>query len=191
MRRALATAAPLAALAGGYVLTVRGDLTLDLRIGRRQRPLGPIEVTIAAPREVVFDVIEGPYVRTPRALRDKLEVLERTPDMVLAAHYTPVGRLTTTTLETVRFKRPSAVAFRLVRGPVPHVLERYDLTGTPDGTRLRYTGELGADLWGLGRWWADRVAGPWERAVESSLAEVRAEAERRTGPGADAAGPDS
>ena len=93
--------------------------------------------------------------------------------------------------KNLRFERPSAVAFRLVRGPVPHVLERYDLTATPDGTRLRYTGELGADLWGLGRWWADRVAGPWERAVESSLAEIRAEAERRTGPGAGAAGPGS
>ena len=187
MRRALTVAAPLAALAGGYVLMVRGDVTLDLRIGRRLRPLGPIEVTIAAPPEVVFDVVEGPYVRTPRALRDKLEVLERTADMVLAAHYTPVGWLTTTTLETVRFERPSAVTFRLVRGPVPHVLERYDLTTTPDGTRLRYTGELGADLWALGRWWADRVAAVWERAVESSLAELRAEAERRARPGADTA----
>jgi hypothetical protein len=183
----MAVAAPLAALAGGYVLTVRGDLTLDLRMGRRLRPLGPIEVTIAASPEVVFDVVQGPYLRTPRALRDKLEVLERTPDMVLAAHYTAVGRLTTTTLETVRFERPRAVTFRLVRGPVPHVLERYDLTGTPDGTRLRYTGEVGADLWGLGRWWAERVAGPWERTVASSLAEVRAEAERRARPGAETA----
>jgi len=188
VRRALAIAAPLAALAGGYVLTVRGALTLDLRIGRRVRPLGPIDATIVAPREVVFDVVQGPYLRTPHALRGKLEVLERTPDMVLAAHHTSVGRLTTTTLETVRFERPNAVTFRLVRGPVPPVLERYELTATTDGTRLRYTGELGADLWGLGRWWAERVAGPWERAVASSLADVRAEAERRARPGAGAAG---
>jgi hypothetical protein len=180
VRRVLGIAAPLGALATGYVLAVRGDLTLDLRIGRRVRPLGPLEVAIAAPRATVFDVIQDPYLRTPRALRRKLEVLERSPDMVLAAHHTRVGRLTTTTVETVRFARPDAVAFRLVRGPVPHVVERYALEETREGTRVRYTGELGTDLWALGRWWADRVAAPWERVVARSLAEIRAEAERRT-----------
>lgn len=179
MGRILGIAAPLGALAAGYVLTVRGDLTLDVRIGRHVRPLGPIEVTITAPRAVVFDVIQGPYMRTPRALRDKLEVLERAPDMVLAAHHTRVGRLTTTTLETVCFERPHAVAFRLVRGPVPHVLERYDLEDAGGSTRLRYTGEIGADFWRLGRWWANRVAAPWERAVAHSLADITAEAQRR------------
>jgi hypothetical protein len=182
VRRALGVAGPLAVFAAGYVLTVRGDLTLDLRVGRRVRALGPIDITIAAPPDVVFDVVQEPYLRTPRALRDKLEVLERSGDMVLAAHHTPVGLLTTTTLETVRFERPESVSFRLVRGPVPHVVERYDLIAVPDGTRLRYTGELGADLWQLGRWWADRVAAPWERTVERSLAEVRIEAERRARP---------
>jgi hypothetical protein len=47
--------------------------------------------------------------------------------MVLAAHYTTTGRLTTTTVETVRFQRPHLVTFRLLRGPVPHVLETFEL----------------------------------------------------------------
>ena len=65
----------LAAAAGGYALLVRGALTLDLGIGRRVRPLGPITRTIAAPPETVFDVIAAPYLgRTPRALAGKLEV---------------------------------------------------------------------------------------------------------------------
>jgi hypothetical protein len=47
---------------------------------------------MAAPREVVFDVIAEPYLgRAPRALADKLRVLERGGDMVLAAHFTPLG----------------------------------------------------------------------------------------------------
>ncbi len=33
----------LAAAGGGYMLVVRGALTLDLGVGRRVRPLGPIE----------------------------------------------------------------------------------------------------------------------------------------------------
>jgi hypothetical protein len=69
-----------------YVQVVRGALTLDLGVGRRVRPLGPLRVRIRAPREVVFDVISGPYLgRTPRTLASKLEVLERGSDLVLAA----------------------------------------------------------------------------------------------------------
>jgi hypothetical protein len=84
-----------------------------------------------------------------------------------------------TTLETVRFERPERIHFRLVRGPVPFVVEQFVLHETGTGTRLEYVGEMGTDLWGLGSWWAERVAGPWEAAVRGSFAAVRTEAERR------------
>ena len=175
----------LAAAGGGYVLVARGALTLDLGIGRRVRPLGPIQRMIAAPPETVFDVIAAPYLgRTPRAMKDKLRVWERGSDMVLAEHLTTAGRLTTSTVETVRFERPHRISFRLLRGPVPHVLETYELSATPDGTGFVYSGELGTDGWGLGRWWGDRVAGPWERAVAQSLDSIQAEAERQATTGA-------
>ena len=171
---------PLLAGAGAYALLVRGALTLDLGVGRRIRPLGPITRMIAAPREIVFDVIAGPYLgQTPRAMADSLRVWERGSDMVLAEHLTETGRLTTSTLETVRFERPDLIAFRLVRGPVPHVIETYQLREAPDGTSFTYSGEIGADLWQLGQWWAGRVSAPWERAVARSLDQIQAEAERR------------
>jgi Polyketide cyclase / dehydrase and lipid transport len=170
----------VAAGAGGYALLVRGALTLDLGVGRRVRPLGAIERTIAAPPETVFDVIAEPYLgRTPRALRAKLDVWERGGDMALAAHMTVTGRVTTTTVETVRFERPHRVSFRLVRGPVPHVAETYELRPVDGGTVFTYAGELGTDLWALGSWWAGCVAAPWERAVAGSLESIAAEAERR------------
>jgi hypothetical protein len=168
--------------AGLYGLLVRGALTLDLGVGRTLRPLGPIVLRIGAPREVVFDVVAEPYLgKTPRALADKLHVLERGEDMVLAEHFTDVGPFVATTLETVRFERPGRIDFRLVRGPVPHVVETFELREADGGTELDYSGELGADLWALGRWWGDRVARKWEAAVRSSLAGVKAEAERRAG----------
>jgi hypothetical protein len=173
---------PLAAAGGGYVLLVRGALTLDLGVGRRVRPLGPITRTIAAPVETVFDVIAAPYLgRTPRAMAHTLRVLERGTDMVAAAHFTKAGGITATTVETVRFERPHRVSFRLLRGPVPHVVETYELRAIPQGTEFVYSGELGTDLWGLGRWWGDRVAAPWERAVAQSLEGIAAEAERLAG----------
>ena len=87
-----ATLGLLAGAAGVYGLVVRGAVTIDLGIGRRVRPRGPIERSIAAPPETVFDVIAAPYLgRTPRALQDKLRVGERSSDMALAAHLTTRG----------------------------------------------------------------------------------------------------
>jgi len=174
----------LAALGGTgvvfYALFVRGSLTVDIGIGRRVRALGPLVWYVAAPRELVFEVLSAPYLqRTPRALESKLRVLERGKDMVLAEHFTPVGPAVTTTLETVRFEPPERVHFRLVRGPVPFVVEQFDLRETSEGTALEYSGQLGTDLWAIGGWWGRLVAPRWEAAVQTSLAAVKAEAERR------------
>jgi hypothetical protein len=178
-------------VAGGYLGLVTGALGLDLGVGRRTRPLGPQTVQIAAPRQLVFDLIAQPYLgRTTRAMQDKVQVLERGSDMVLATHRTPVRsplpgrRLVAVTVETVRFRPPERIDFRLVRGPVPYVVETFTLTedpGHPGGTRLTYTGEIGADLWRAGQWWAGVVAGPWQATVATSLTAVKAEAEHRAG----------
>jgi len=183
MRRAITVGSGIGGAALAYALVVRGAVTLDLGFGRRLRPLGPLRVNIAAPRETVFDVIAAPYLgRTPRAMGAKLEVLERESDMVLAAHFTPLGLgLTAKTVETVRFERPERGAFRLLRGPVPHVLETFELREAHGDTEVEYKGELGTDLWGVGRLWGTVVARPWERAVAASLSDIRAEAERRVG----------
>jgi hypothetical protein len=115
-------------------------------------------------------------------MADKVRVLEleQGADLVLAAHRTPIrGRLVATTVETVKFHRPDPVSFRLVRGPVPHVTEEFRLADSDGRTQLSYRGEMAADLWQLGQWWAGAVAGHWEATVAASLAAVKSEAERR------------
>ncbi|SRR5258708_4760280 len=165
----------------GYRLLASGALTIDLGVGRRTRRLGPVSWEIAGARETVFDVISRPYLGpTPRALEEKLQVWERSVEMVLAAHYTEVKCGVTTTVETVRFTRPDRIDFRVVRGPVPHLVEAFILEPTELGTRLTWQGELGTDLWALGSWWGDRVARAWEKAVRASMKPIAAEAERRT-----------
>ena len=186
MAAGLAVATAAAAAAGvSYRLLVSGALTVDTGWGRTLRPLGPFSVDVAAPPELVFDVIAAPYLgRTPRAMSGKLAVLERGTDMVLAAHHTPVRPgVVATTLETVRFQRPDRIDFRLVRGPVPHVVEHFLVRPSDGGAILEYGGELGVDLWGVGRWWGEQVARKWEAAVRSSFSEIQAAAERRAAAG--------
>ena len=173
-----------ASLAGAARLVALGKITVDLGIGRRLRRLGPVSRTIAAPSEVVFDVIADPYLRrTPQALREKLEVWERASDTALAAHFTQTPLGLATTVETVRFERPSLIAFRLLRGPVPHVAESFALEPQEDATVLTWSGELATDLWALGSCWGGKVAAIWEQTVRASLDSITAEAERRAGSG--------
>lgn len=184
VRAAARSAAVLGGLAGGLVLLVRGTVTIDLEVGRRIRELGPLTAAIEAPPEVVFDVIAAPYLgRTPRAMADKLRVVERGDDMVVAEHFTTVlgGRTVAKTVESVRFERPHFVHFRLLRGPVPLVTETFELKPGNGGatTDFEYRGELSTDLWTVGAWWGRIVARRWETAVSHSLHAIREEAERR------------
>ena len=79
-------------------------------------------------------------------MREKVEILERGGQMVLAAHRTPVGSgLTAVTVETVTLDPPNRMGFRLLRGPVPHVIETFAFDETADGTRL---GGRGPRLYG-------------------------------------------
>jgi hypothetical protein len=150
--------------------------------GRRARPLGPQVIRIEAPRDKVYDMLRVPYQpgRAPRELRDKVQVLERDVDRVLAAHRTKIGPFTVVTVETVTFAQPDRVDFRLVRGPVSAVVEQFTLRDVDGGaaTELRYSGELATDGWGLGKAWGALVGHYWERTVARSLAALKTTAER-------------
>lgn len=165
---------------GSFLLMSTGRLTLDTGWGRRTHALGPQVIRIAAPREQVFDLAVVPYgPRPPHAFRKKVEVLERGADMVVAAHRTRAGRLTAVTVESVTFRRPEEIRFRLLRGPVPFVIERFALRDLADGTtELEYSGVLGTDGWAVGAAWGSFVARYWEKAVADSLAGLKSAAER-------------
>jgi hypothetical protein len=185
-RRGGLTLVSLAAAGGGaaygsFILMTRGRFVLDVGWGRSYFPLGPIEVQMAAPREVVFDVIQGAYSeRAPAEVKRHIKVIERAGDLVVAEHRTPLKFLDAITVETVRFERPSRVVFALLRGPVPHVHETFELLEHNGITTLTYQGTLGADLWLFGRWYGGGIVKPaWERVVAASLQTVKVQAEAR------------
>lgn len=171
------------ALAGSgvYLGLVTRVAPVHLGVGRRMGALGPLSVVIDAPVEVVFDVLAEPYAdRTSRAVQEKVRVLQRGQDLVLAAHYTPTRvRLRATTVETVHFQRPHQIDFRLLRGPVPHVVETFTLEPRDGHTLLSCTGDLGTDLWRLGQRWGDLVVPKWESVVDAAFKATKHEAERR------------
>lgn len=114
-------------------------------------------------------------------MRAKVEVLDRGAGLLLAAHRPALrGGLNAVTTETVGFEPPARMTFRLVRGPVPHVLESFELTDEGDRTTVRYSGELGTDLWAAGARCGDLVARSWESTVRESLVKAKVEAERRS-----------
>lgn len=169
-----------AGLRWSYRQVVSGALTVDTGIGRRMTELGPVSVDIDAPRELVFDVVAAPYLGRAGSAGEHIDVWERGEDLVVAAHHTPVGGgLVATTVEAVGFDRPERVTFRLLRGPVPHVSETFELEEIDGRTRLDYRGELGSDFWGPGAVWGRLVAGKWVRTVENSLQDVRRSSEAR------------
>ena len=164
---------------GAFLLLAMGRLTLDLGWGRSVHELGPIVKRIAAPRELVFEVLNAPY--TTRAPRDSgVEVLASGDSLVVAAHHTKVHFYTARTVEIVDFEPPARVGFTHLAGPVPHAVEQFTLEQLGDGTELRYGGEVGIDFFVLGRLAARYWVRPqWERAVREHLDEVTDRAEER------------
>jgi uncharacterized protein YndB with AHSA1/START domain len=156
-----------------------GRLHLDLGWGRSLHELGPITRHIAAPRELVFEIISAPYLgRTPRA--SGIEVIARDGALVVAAHDTKVHFYTARTVEAVEFEPPGRVGFRHLTGPVPHAVEQFTLEESDDGTtELRYSGEVGIDFFFLGRIAGRHWVRPqWERAVVEHLDDLKQRAEQ-------------
>jgi hypothetical protein len=72
---------------------------------------------------------------------------ELTLDLARGRRLRPLGPLVWS------IQAPQEIAFDVIAGPVPHLLETFQLSPTDTGSELRWQGELGTDLWALGQWW--------------------------------------
>jgi hypothetical protein len=169
----------LASVACAFLLLAMGRLHLDLGWGRSVHRLGPITTSIAAPRELVFEMIAAPYLgRTPGG--SGIDVLVRGEDLVVAAHDTRVHFYTARTVEAIDFDAPRRVGFRHLTGPVPYAVEEFALEDVDGDTELHYEGEIGIDFFAFGRIAARHWVRPqWERVVREHLEDLKRRAERR------------
>jgi hypothetical protein len=169
-------------VSGAFLLLAMGRLHLDLGWGRSLHELGPIAVRIAAPRELVFEIIAAPYLgRAPGG--SGIDVVARSDKLVVATHHTEVHFYAARTVEVLDFEPPSRVGFRHLAGPVPHAVEEFVLEEIGEGTELRYAGEVGIDFFVLGRiagrYW---VRPQWEGVVREHLEDLRARSEELARP---------
>lgn len=168
-------------IAGSFLLLAMGRLHLDLGWGRSVHELGPIEVRIAAPRELVFEVISAPYLGRASG-GSGIDVIAGGNGLVVAAHHTKVHFYTARTVEVIDLDPPARVGFRHLTGPVPHAVEQFTLEQVNGETDLRYGGEIGIDFFVLGRIAGRRWVRPqWERAVRAHLDDLKQRAEVRAG----------
>jgi hypothetical protein len=166
-------------VAGMFLLLAMGRLSLDLGWGRSLHELGPITIRIAAPRDLVFEMISAPYTgRTPEG--SGIDVIARSDALVVAAHHTKLRFYTARTVEVIELDPPGRVGFRHLAGPVPHAVEQFALEESDGGTEIRYGGELRIDFFVLGRAAGRHWVRPtWERTVREHLEDLKDRAEQR------------
>jgi Polyketide cyclase / dehydrase and lipid transport len=169
----------IGALASMFLLLAMGRLHLDLGWGRSVHALGPITIRIAAPRDLVFEIINAPYAGRAGS-GSGVEVIAGDGALVVAAHNTKVHFYTARTVEVVEFEPPGRVAFKHLTGPVPAASEQFTLADVDEGTELLYSGEFGVDFFVLGRIAGRHWVRPqWERSVREHLDDLKARAEAR------------
>jgi hypothetical protein len=168
----------LTLVGGAFLALAMGRMHLDLGWGRSRHGLGPLQLRIAAPRELVYEILSAPYIG--RARNKSIEILARDDSLVVAAHLTKVHFYEARTVEAVDLEPPSRMGFRHLTGPVPYAVEEFRLERDGEATELHYDGELGIDYFLLGRIAARRWVLPqWNRTVAGHLEEVKLQAERR------------
>lgn len=169
----------VAGAAASFLLLAMGRLNLDLGWGRSMHELGPIEIRIEAPREMVFEMLREPYMgHTPKY--SGIEVLARGDEIAVAAHHTKIHFYTARTVEIVEFEPLRRVGFTHLTGPVPFAVEEFALGESGASTELRYGGEIGIDFFLLGRLAGRHWARPqWEGTVREHLDDLKVRAEER------------
>lgn len=160
--------------------TMQGRIPFDIGVGRTVVRLSPRTVLVRARRPMLFEMLRSAGQARGVRHRDRVEVLERSGDLIVARLRTDTGRGVTSSVEAARFFPGERVTYRHLLGPFPYALEEFVLREVPGGTELEHRGEFAVDLWWLGRLAARLyIKRAYERLVDEHMAAIKEAAEAR------------
>jgi hypothetical protein len=173
----------LALVAGVLIVGIaRGRITMELGWGRSGVALRDRRVRIAAPPEVVLDLLR----RAARGYvpgitkRERTEVIEAEGDLIVNESLNDSRFGMVRAREAVRFHPDGRVTYRHLAGPLPGTEEAFEVRPADGGTALTYRGRIPVDFWGLGRLVARLLILPeYERLLDRHLEALAKSAEVR------------
>jgi hypothetical protein len=123
-------------------------------------------------RALLPDGLIANEVKALVATKANFRLVAMARSLVLGGSPHPRPQITVVTVETVQFTAAKRVDFRLVRGPVAYVVERFELRERePATTALSYEGELGSDLLVAGAMVGGACRSDLDRGYRSELRE--------------------
>ena len=144
--------------------------------------LKPIDVEVAAPREMVFQILSAiGNGQIPGSQGDSARVLSRDGNTIIAEFHTRAGRRTFVTEEEVTLYPPERITFRHLKGPLSYVWEEITLEARGAATVLRHRGEFSVNNWPVLGWLIGRlyVKPLFERVVSDHFNRIKEAAEGR------------
>lgn len=176
----IALAAILAVVTAVIIVQVaRGRISVTVPWGRRDVPLRERHVSIAAPRDVVRDVLtSAARGRTPSLESgERTEVVDEQDGMILNRLLTRSKFGLVQAMELVRVTE-ERVAYLHVAGPLPGTSEEFRLEQADGETLLGYRGCVPVSFWGLGRVVARLLIVPeYERLLDRHIAALKSTCE--------------
>lgn len=131
----------------------RGRITMELGWGRNRLPLRDRREEIAAPPEIVLDLLRrAARGKLPGVTeRERTDVLEEDGGLIVNESLNDSRFGMVRAREAVRFHPDGRVTYRHLSGPLPGTEEAFEVRAEGDGTVLTYRGTIPVDFWGLGR----------------------------------------
>ncbi len=139
-------------------------------------PIHPVRIDINAPRELVFEMAAAVGGSLPDGPPHASELIRRDGNVLVVRFSAPAPFRFFGFLEEVTLRAPMRIDYRVLEGPLDHVVEWLDLDEVGGVTTVTYAGEVGHRIPLVARF----IAVPAYRwYMRRTLSALKAAAERR------------
>lgn len=111
--------------------------------GEMSEPIPPVHIEINAPRELVFEMASAVGGSLPDGPPHASELIRRDGNVLVVRFSAPAPFRFFGFLEEVTLSAPSRIDYRVLEGPLDHVVEWLDFAEDGGTTTVTYAGEVG------------------------------------------------